>query len=430
MNKLRLIALLFVAWSVMPTEAADMPTAAPEDVGLSATVLDDMTRHFDAYVREGKLTGLTTLVARHGKVVHFKAYGDRKLASDVALGKNDIFRIYSMTKPVTGVALMMLYEEGRFSLDDPVGAYLPEFAGARVFKSEREDGTVETVPAKREITIRDLMRHTAGLTYGLFADTPVDKLYQKNGVLESGLSAKEWISRLARQPLLYQPGDKWVYSFAVDVQGRLIEVLSGQPLDQYFEERIFAPLGMKDTGFYITDRQAERLVDMVKPDKDKGLTVIVDPYFPDYTKKPSSFSGGGGLVSTTVDYWRFAQMLANGGELDGVRILKGETIRLMATDQLPAPAAASWGGDRGLGFGLDFAVVKNVQKYGGYGSEGLYYWSGMANTNFWVDPKEDLVVVMMTNLQPYGALPLKEDLHKYVYEALGQTGGANAAQAR
>ncbi|WP_286830268.1 MULTISPECIES: serine hydrolase domain-containing protein [Kordiimonas] len=434
MKKLSLIALIFVVWTVVPARGSDIPTASPEDVGLSASTLDAMTRHFDAYIKEGKLSGLTTLVARHGKVVHFETYGDRTLAGNEVLKDDDIFRIYSMTKPVTGVALMMLYEEGRFQLDDPVSVYLPEFANAQVFEAMAEDGTVETVPAKRPITIRDLMRHTAGLTYGLFGETPVDKLYQKNGVLQYGLSAEEWISRLASQPLLYQPGDQWVYSFAVDVQGRLIEVLSGKPLDQFFEDRIFKPLGMTDTGFYISAEKASRLVDMVKPVQDpaegEGLAVTTDPYFPDYTKKPASFSGGGGLVSTTLDYWRFAQMLANGGELDGVRLLKPETIRLMASDQLPPQAAGLWGADRGLGFGLDFAVVKDVQKYGGYGSEGIFYWSGMANTHFWVDPKEDMVVILMTNLLPYGAVPLREDLTKYVYEALGQSGSADTAQAR
>ncbi len=430
MKKLSLIAFFFVVWSGVPARAGDMPVAAPEDVGLSGATLEAMTRHFEGFIEGGKLSNLTTLVARHGKVVHFQTYGDRTLAGDEALREDAIFRIYSMTKPVIGVGLMTLYEDGRFKLDDPVSAYLPEFKGARVFQAEGEDGTVETVPANREITIRDLMRHTAGLTYGLFGDTPVDRLYKKNGVLEYGLSAGEWISRLASQPLLYQPGDKWVYSFAVDVQGRLIEVLSGKPLDQFLQDRVFGPLGMTDTGFYISEQQATRLVDMVKQDEGGALAVTIDPYFPDYTKKPASFSGGGGLVSTTSDYWRFAQMLANGGALNGTRILKAETIRLMATDQLPAPAAASWGGDRGLGFGLDFAVVKDVDKYGGYGSEGLFYWSGMANTHFWVDPKEDMVVVMMTNLLPYGAVPLREELHRYVYEALGQKGSADAAQAR
>jgi len=430
MKKLSLIAFFFVAWLVVPARASDISVAAPEDVGMSGPALEAMTRHFQGYIEDGKLSNLTTLVARHGKVVHFQTYGDRTLAGDEPLREDAIFRIYSMTKPVIGVGLMMLYEEGLFELDDPVSAYLPEFADARVFKAGSEDGTIETVPARRPITIRDLMRHTAGLTYGLFGDTPVDKLYKKNGVLEYGLSAEEWISRLASQPLLYQPGDKWVYSFAVDVQGRLIEVLSGKPLDQFLQDRVFGPLGMTDSGFYISKQQATRLVDMVKPEEGGALKVTVDPYFPDYTKKPASFSGGGGLVSTTTDYWRFAQMLANGGVLDSARILKAETIRLMATDQLPAPAAASWGGDRGLGFGLDFAVVKDVEKYGGYGSEGLFYWSGMANTHFWVDPKEDMVVVMMTNLLPYGAYPLREELHKYVYEALGQKGNPEATQAR
>ncbi|NVJ97940.1 MAG: beta-lactamase family protein [Alphaproteobacteria bacterium] len=398
--------------------ATEVPVAAPETVGLASSGLDAIRSHFQAQVDGGKLSGLTTLVSRKGKVVHFEAYGRASLEQATSVEKDSIFRIYSMTKPVTGVALMMLHEEGLFGLDDPVSQYLPEFAAPKVFKSQSEDGIVETVAAHREITIRDLMRHTAGLTYGVFGDTPVDRLYKSGGVLEAGLGPEEWISRLAAQPLLYQPGDAWVYSFAVDVQGRLVEVLSGMSLDAFFETRIFAPLGMVDTGFYLDTEKAERLVTMYFR-KDDVLTPTNDPYFPDFTKKPASFSGGGGLVSTTRDYWRFAQMLLNGGELDGVRILKPETVAMMTTDQLPEKLDGIAGGQRGIGFGLDLGIVKDVGKRGGYGREGEFFWGGMANTIFWVDPKEELVAILMTNILPQGLYPLSQDMHRLVYQALG-----------
>lgn len=397
--------------------ANPLPTAIPSSaVGLDEEALAAMTRHFSDYVTDGRLHGLTTLVSRKGKIVHFEVYG-KSLALEGELKKDAIFRIHSMTKPVTGVALMMLYEQGKFSLDDPISEYLPEFRAPKVFKAHAEDGSVVTSPADREITIKDLMQHTAGLAYGVFGDTPVDKLYQQNGVLEPGLSADEWMVRLASQPLLYQPGEAWIYSFAVDVQGRLVEVLSGAALDVFFKEQIFDPLGMNDTGFYISEQQAERLV-ALHAVSDDGLVVAEDPYFPDFTQKPRSFSGGGGLVSTTMDYWRFAQMLLNGGELEGRRILKADTVALMTTDQLPASLNGIANGSRGLGFGLGFAVVKDVAKQGGHGRVGEFFWGGMANTLFWVDPTEEIIAILMTNVFPNGVYPLGQEMHKFVYEAL------------
>lgn len=430
---MKIRVLLFLVFAIAGAQAARASgpvVADPASVGMSADGLEALRAHFQHYVDEGKLSGLTTLVARKGVVVHFETYGQADKQAGKAVADDAIFRIYSMTKPVTGVGLMMLWEEGKFKLDDPVAKYIPAFADARVFKAQGEDGTVETVPANRQITIRDLMRHTAGLTYGVFGDTPVDKLYQKNGVLEAGLSVEEWMDRLAAQPLLYQPGDAWVYSFAVDVQGRLIEILSGQSLDVYFRERIFKPLGMNDTGFYISNEQAKRLVTMYQVKKAEGLVPTNDPYFPDFTKKPSNFSGGGGLVSSTTDYWRFAQMVANGGELDGVRLLKEETVALMSRDHLPERVNGIAGGKRGLGFGLDFAVVKDVAKQGGYGSVGEFFWGGMANTIFWIDPKEEVVALLMTNILPSNVYPLRPEMHKYVYEALGQVGSQEATQVR
>jgi len=408
-----LVALLLAPVAAL---ASELPTAAPADVGLSAEKLDAMKAHFQSYVDENKIAGFTTLVARHGKVAHFEASGVRTLEGGEPMTKDAIFRIYSMTKPVTGVALMMLYEDGKFDLDDPVSKYIPAFADARVFKAAGEDGSMLTEPAAREVTIRDLMRHTAGLSYGVFSETPVDMSYRKNQLIGVDQPLGDWVPRLAEEPLLYQPGGAWVYSLAVDVQGYLVEVLSGQTFDAFLAERLFEPLSMKDTAFYVPEGKVDRFVGIYDFDKEKGLAPTQNPLIQDFTKEPLFKSGGGGLVSTTTDYWRFAQMMANGGELDGVRILKPETVELMRTDQLPE-GVNGIGGKGVIGFGLDFAVVKNAEAFGG-GNAGEYYWGGMANTVFWIDPVDEVVAIFMANVLPYGAIDPRTPMRKFVNEAV------------
>lgn len=409
---------LFIALCLAPmaVSASDLPITTPSEAGLSAEKLEAMKAHFQSYVDENKIAGFTTLVARHGKIAHFEAAGLRTLESGEPMPKDAIFRIYSMTKPVTGVALMMLYEEGKFELDDPVSKYIPAFAGARVFKQAGEDGSLVTEPAAREVTIRDLMRHTAGLSYGVFSETPVDMSYRKNQLIGFDQPLGEWVPKLAQEPLLYQPGGAWVYSLSVDVQGYLVEVLSGQTFDAFLRERLFGPLGMHDTGFYVPEGKLDRFVGIYDLDKEKGLAPTQNPLIQDFTREPLFKSGGGGLVSTTTDYWRFAQMVANGGELDGVRILKPETIDLMRTDQLPE-GVNGIGGKGVVGFGLDFAVVKNAEAFGG-GNNGEFYWGGMANTVFWIDPVDDVVAIFMTNVLPYGAVDPRTPMRKFVNEAV------------
>lgn len=398
--------------------AVELPETRPEQVGLSAEKLDEMSAHFQAYVDEGRLAGLTTLVARKGKVAHFKTYGVLDTEAGRALPEDAIFRIYSMTKPITGVALMMLYEEGKFELDDAVSRYIPEFANARVFKAEREDGTFETVPATREITIRDLMRHTAGLTYGVFGDTPVDKSYLKNQLIGVDQPLSEWVPKLARQPLLYQPGAAWVYSLSVEVQGYLVEVLSGQPFDAFLKERLFDPLGMHDTDFYVPADKLDRFVGIYELDDEKKLRASKSKLLQDYSINPQFKSGGGGLVSTTADYWKFAQMVANGGSLDGITFLTPQTVAMMARNQLPEALPGIAGGKRGLGFGLDFAVVLDPEKYGNTGEVGEFFWGGMANTVFWIDPTHDIVAILMTNILPSGVYEVRNEMRTYVNDAI------------
>jgi len=409
---------VFILSASLQVVAADLPKAMPLDAGFTNEGLEKLKTHFQGYVDDGKLAGLTTLVARRGKIVHFETYGEQDKAAGIATADDTVFRIYSMTKPVTGVAMMMLWEEGKYDLDDPVSKYLPSFRKQRVFAGAGKDGKIKTVPVKREATIRDLMRHTAGLTYGFFGDTPVDRSYRASGLFEENKDLKTFVDMLGKQPLVYQPGEGWVYSLAVDVQGRLVEVLSGMSLDHFFRERIFKPLGMADTGFFVRPDQLNRFSEIYGIDKEQGLTAYRGDYFSDFTERPSLLSGGGGLVSTTADYWRFAQMVANGGVLDGMRLLKPETVEMMARDQLPENLEGIAGGKAGVGFGLNFAVVKDISKNGGAGRVGEFYWGGMANTLFWIDPKEGIVALLMTNLLPSGVFPLRNDMRKYVYEAL------------
>lgn len=413
-----ILSLVLACLLPMGVFAAELPEADPAEVGLSAEKLAEMSAHFQAYVDDGKLAGLTTLVARKGKVAHFKTYGALDTESGRTLPEDAIFRIYSMTKPVTGVALMMLYEEGKFELDDPVSKYIPEFADARVFKAEAEDGTLETEPAARDITVRDLMRHTSGLTYGVFGDTPVDKSYLKNQLIGVDQPMAEWVPRLAEQPLLYQPGAAWVYSLSVEVQGYLIEVLSGQPFDEFLKERIFDPLGMSDTDFYVPADKLDRFVGIYELDEEKKLIAARNKLLQDYSVNPQFKSGGGGLVSTTADYWKFAQMVANGGTMNGVTFLKPETVAMMSKNQLPEALPGIAGGKRGLGFGLDFAVVLDPAKFGNTGEVGEFFWGGMANTVFWIDPTHDIVAILMTNILPTGVYDVRGEMRTYVNDAI------------
>ena len=310
----------------------DLAVVDPAEVGMSAEGLAELRAAMQGFVDRGELAGVVTLVARHGKIAHFEPFGKQDLASGVPMAKDTIFRIYSMTKPVAGVALMTFYEEGRFKLDDPVAKYIPEFADLKVAKEPGPEGQPIVEDANHAMTIRELVSHTAGLTYGFFSRSQVDALYVRANVLDRNSTLKDMIAKLADIPLRQQPGSAWHYSVAVDVQGYLVEVLAGKPFDEVLEERIFDPLGMNDTGFWITPEDEPRTATMYQ--QRRGGDLAPNPSR-EYFEKPAFFSGGGGLVSTAMDYARFAEMMLNGGELDGVRILTPETIELMHTNQLP-----------------------------------------------------------------------------------------------
>ena len=373
--------------------------ANPESVGMSSERLTRLHDAMQALVEEGRLAGITTMIARHGQMADFKTYGYRDMAADDPMAEDDIFRIYSMSKPITGVALMMLYEEGKFRLSDPVRRYIPQFADLQVATSWGDDGPV-LEDADHAMTIRELMTHTAGLAYGIGNPHPVDRLYASEGVLDSGGTLQDMIDKLPELPLRQQPGTRWTYSIAVDVQGYLVEVLSGRPFDEFLQERIFDPLGMVDTGFHVPSEDHGRFAQVYGYDEDGALVAPPSSDAPvgsrPFLDPATFFSGGGGLVSTTMDYMRFCQMLLNGGELDGVRLLSPTTVQMMSRNHLPRDMGEY---APGVGFGLDFSVVLDPVEAGTV-SIGEYSWGGAAGTWFWIDPVQDLVFVGM--IQQFG----------------------------
>lgn len=394
-----------------------LPKAKPEEVGLSSERLRRINQLFQGYVDQSKLAGLITLVARDGKLVHFERYGYSDLASQKVMGRDAIFRIHSMTKPITGVALMTLYEEGKFQLTDPVSQYIPEFKDLKVAVGQEDKGIV-LERADHELTIGELMTHTSGLTYGS-SQSEVDILYRKAEVLSRKGTLADMIQKLSKIPLRQQPGTQWHYSVSVDVQGYLIEVLSGQELDEFFRKQIFEPLKMLDTGFYVPEEKHHRFTSSYGPaqEGEEGIRVVDHPSNSVFSKPTTFFSGGGGLVSTASDYLRFCQMLLNGGELDGVRILGPKTVGLMAANHLPK-SIGEIRPNSGIGFGLDFAVMLDPVAAGSPGSVGEYYWGGAASTLFWVDPKEKLIAILMTQFRPSRQYPLRQQLRTLVYQAI------------
>ncbi|MDP3299027.1 MAG: serine hydrolase domain-containing protein [Phenylobacterium sp.] len=429
------MAAAAVALSVAPAPvfaqrapAALAPASSPESVGFSSERLRRLDAAMAKAVADGRVAGMTTLLARHGKVVAFNTYGQANLAEGRPLQKDAIFRIYSMTKPITGVAMMILFEEGRWRLDDPVSRHLPELKDLKVMTGVDAQGAPILEPVTREPTMRELMSHTAGFGYGLSDEHPVDRLFQESRVLGSG-SLQEMVEKTAAIPLKFQPGTDWSYSIAVDLQGRIIERLSGQTLGQFMSEQIFTPLKMTDTGFHVPEASTARLAAVYVGDPKSGRLIealeLAGAPAQDFTKPPAIESGGGGLVSTAADFARFAQMIANGGELNGVRILAPATVELMGTDMIPAQALVSSNGSVGLrfneavGFGLDFMVVKDPRKAGGLEGEGTLSWGGAAGTWFWVDPTNDVVFIgMIQRFGGTGGPDLGAATRTLVYQAL------------
>ena len=405
------------------------PAASPESVGFDSARLKKLDAAMAKVVADGRVAGMTTLLARHGKVVEFNTYGKASLASGQPMGKDAIFRIYSMTKPVTGVAMMILFEEGKWRLDDPVTRYVPEFKNLKVMVKADKDGKItEVEDMKRPPTMREIMSHTAGFGYGLGDEHPVDKLYREKEILGSN-SLKEMIDRTATIPLMFQPGTNWSYSSSVDIQGYIVEKLTGQKLGDFMAERIFKPLKMNDTAFYTGAGKANRLAAVYVYDKELGRIVEAKEIFgskmPDYSKPPAMESGGGGLTSTTMDYARFSQMILNKGELDGVRLLSPASVELMGTNVIPKNVLLNTNGtsttrfNEAVGFGLDVQVVKDARAAGTLQGDGTMSWGGAAGTWFWVDPTNDLIFVgMIQRLGGTGGDDLGGQARTLTYQAL------------
>ena len=401
----------------------DLAIVEPAAVGMSAEGLAELGAAMQGFVDRGELAGVVTVVARHGKIAHFETYGMQDIASGVPMAKDTIFRIYSMTKPIAGVALMTFYEEGRFDLDDPVAKFIPEFADLKVAKAPGPDGQPIVEDANHPMTIRELVSHTAGLTYGFFSRSQVDTLYMQANVLDRDSTLKDMVGKLGGIPLRQQPGSAWHYSVAVDVQGYFVEVLAGKPFDEVLKERIFDPLGMKDTGFWIKPEDEQRTATMYQQRGGDGLAPNPSR---EYFTKPAFFSGGGGLVSTAMDYTRFAEMMLNGGELEGVRILKPETVKLMHTNQLPngIDFINPMIGNPGNTFGIDVAIVAEPDGESDHPlAKGEYWWYGAGGTWFGINPVQDLIVVGM--IQKFGVPGPKEvrvTSKRLAYEAITDPG--------
>ena len=402
--------------------------AKPEEVGLSSPRLGRIRTHLQRYIDTGKVAGTLTLVARQGQIAYFEPQGHLEIERQRPMQRDTIFRIYSMSKPITSVALMMLYEQGLFQLDDPVHKFIPTWKNLRVFVSGNHP-TFVTAPVERPMTIRDLLTHTSGLTYDFMARTNVDAAYRKLGIADltrPGYTLQDMVDTLAELPLEFSPGTRWNYSVSTDVLGYLVQVISGQRFDVYLRDHILQPLGMVDTSFIIAAEQLPRFACNYLRQSDGRLQLVDAPQSSQY-RQGSFFSGGGGLVSTVGDYFRFTSMLRNRGELDGIRLLGRKTVELMTMNHLPGgqdltqlaqAGAFTETAYAGVGFGLGFSVMRDPAKAQILGTPGEYAWGGAASTAFWVDPTEDLIFIFMTQLMPSSSYPLRRELRTLTYAAL------------
>ncbi|MFZ4690598.1 MAG: serine hydrolase domain-containing protein [Polymorphobacter sp.] len=401
----------------------------PDELGFHPARLAKINAYLaEKYVTPGKLPGTLTLIARHGDIAHIGITGHADVERGLPLSEDTIFRIYSMTKPVTSVALMMLVEEGRIALEDPVHRYIPEWKNLGVFVAGTHKLGFQTRPVSRPMQVVDLLRHTAGLTYGFQLRSNVDEAYrrEKIGEIEKAGTLADMISALGKLPLEFSPGDSWNYSVATDVCGWLVQVVSAQKFEDFLADRLFTPLGMVDTGFHVREGQGHRLATCYQPTRTGGIEVQDDAATSSFLKPASFISGGGGLVSTARDYLKFAQMLLNGGTADGHRYIGRKTIDLMTANHLPGGSSIaamskslfSEAAYDGIGFGLGFATTTSAAQTLMPGSDGDYFWGGAASTFFWIDPEEDLIGIFMTQLIPSSTYPVRREVRTMVYSAL------------
>ena len=431
---MKTILISLLAVFAISVSAKELPTAKPEREGMSSERLERISAMNDRYTKSGKIAGTLTAVLRNGKVVHVSSSGKKSALDDRPIELDDLFRIYSMSKPITAVAAMQLYEQGKFQLTDPVSKFIPELKDLKVMKNGK------VVPAQKQMTMQQLLNHTAGLSYGFDPNDPVDQAYQKAD-LWGAKNLDEFITKVAALPLKFEPGEQWHYSIAVDVTGLVVQRLSGQPFDEYLKEHIFEPLDMKDTFFEVPEKEIGRFLPNHFLNPQNGQAVVITPdtmvglpgfancrAMCNYTDV-TLYAGGGGLVSTLRDYVRFAEAMRD-GELEGTRILSSKTVNYMRSNHLPSAIASGGGsgeqpnlvGDPlgGFGFGLGFGIVTDTAANGAIGSAGAYYWGGAAGTVFWIDPVENIVVVSMMQLMS-GWPAYRPDLRVATYQALLDT---------
>jgi CubicO group peptidase (beta-lactamase class C family) len=405
------------------TAQGEITVVSPESEGFSSERLGNLHKLIQDEIDQKELAGAITILARHGKVVDYQTYGQKDMATGAAMTKDTIFRDYSMTKPVTGVAMMILYEQGKWLPQDPIADYAPALAHLKVFAGVNTEGKPNLVDPVHPPTMAELMSHSAGFSYGN-GKTVVDALYQEQHLMQSA-NLEEMVDKLGKLPLNYQPGKGWMYSVSMDVEGYIVERLSGQTLPDFMRDHIFTPLGMKDAGFFVPAEKRSRFATNYRADDKQMLTVTQAGSPPtDYAAQPATPSGGGGLVSTAEDYYRFAQMLANGGELDGKRVLSPETVKLMTSNHLGANLLTGEFGigqhvmRPGFGYGFNCAVVFDPAAAGLPDGKGTFFWDGAAGTWFWVDPTNDVVFVGM--IQRMGG----HDNHTLLYKSHAAVYGA------
>ncbi len=409
-------------WTGVPGSAASQTPVVvpPETIGLSSSGLGRIAPLLQSYVDSGKIPGAVALVSRQGKVGYLEAVGQMDVAGKVPMRTDAVFRIYSMTKPVLAAAILKLAEEGRVGLDDPVSRYLPAFSRVQVYAGGSAADPIVR-PAKSAITLQHLLTHTAGLSYGFFGDSPVDSIYNRANLFNWSWTTRQLVDSLARLPLKFSPGTGWNYSLSIDVLGAVVEVASGQSLDAFLEERLFQPLGMRETAFHVRPAMQNRIPVLYAPRAGGGL-LAEDPLLADYYLPGNRLlMGGGGLLSTVTDYLRFAQMLLNGGELEGRRVLTRESVALMMRNHLPpelTPIEDPIVGHSGYGHGLGGVVLVDSTRAGLPGSPGIYRWWGIGGTFFWVDPAAGLIGMVWTQLSPGRTYPLEQDFQRVVYQAL------------
>ena len=415
------VVALSVAFVICVTAAPvaengrDLAKASPESVGVSSERLKRLDAGLQRFVEENRLAGVTTLLARRGKTVHASTFGKKDSRKPDPITRDSIFRIYSMTKPVTAAAMMMLFEEGKWQLDDPVSRYIPEFAKLQVYLGDNPDGTMKLEPARRSMTMRELMTHSSGLGYVLNQANAVDRLIIKGQILDPTAPLQTMIDKLAKTPLSAQPGTRWYYSIAIDVQGHLVEKLSGQTFGDFLQTRLFGPLGMKDTAFYVPKEKLGRLARIHTDGKDGQLAPPGDDAI-DVTIPPAGPSGGGGLFSTADDYLRFAQMLLNGGEFGGKRYLSPRIVQMMRTNHLQAEPLETV--RPGTGWGLGFRTVIDAAVTGEPVADGTFDWYGIGGTWFWIDPVSDLTFVGMIQHRGRANNEIRTISRNLVYQAL------------